>query len=196
MNVVIKKRIFRGSIKWVVDVEHDRNRRRKYFNPAMEAKAFDVVAWMGDVKEKELVGDETFSVVARNLYLAEYLDNHFNPSKRIQKGCETTEKRVNKFVNWIGEGISVTHLTMEDYKKYVNSGNWQKKQETNIGDLSGCLWDGVRKKGYGCDVSNWYIQTNSDLKMTKKRLTSGFPRYACQKMQGVPLDCFDFGRTI
>ena len=92
---------------------------------------------MDDVRKKELVGYETLLGVARNLYLAECLDNHFNPSKRKQKGCETTEKRVNKFVNWIGEGISVSHLTMEDYKKYVNSGNWQKKTRNEY-------WQSVR----------------------------------------------------
>ena len=46
VKVVIKKRKVRESIKWVVDVEHDGKRKRKFFDSAMEAKAFDVVAWM------------------------------------------------------------------------------------------------------------------------------------------------------
>jgi len=169
VKVVIKKRKVRESIKWVVDVEHDGKRKRKFFDSAMEAKAFDVVAWMGKVKEKEPVGDETLLGVARSLYLQAYLENNYNPSKPKQKGYRTTEERVNKFVNWIGEGTTVSHVTIEDYKNYVGSGDWSESTRLQYGRDVRIFMAWCAKNGYGGAVTDWYMQTNPSLKMTKKK---------------------------
>ena len=133
-----------------------------------------------EVKEKEPVGDETLLGVARNLYLAEYLDNHFNPAKPKQKGYNTTEERVNKFVNWIGEGTAVSHVTVEDYKKYVNSGSWAEKTRNEYGRSVRMFMGWCAKNGYGGVLTDWYIQTNPSLKMTKKRPILSSLRYAHQ----------------
>jgi hypothetical protein len=65
----------------VVDVEHNGKRRRKFFNTAVEAKSFDVVTWMGEVKKKVPMGGESLLGVARSFYLQAYFENNYNPSK-------------------------------------------------------------------------------------------------------------------
>jgi len=175
MKVSISKRKVRDNIKWALTVHHDGKRRRKFFNSAMEAKAFDVVTWLGEVAEKEPVGEQTLLHVASNEYLAEYFENNYNPAKPKQKGYRTTEERVNKFLTWFGGGRSVSDVTVESYKKYVNSGDWSEKTKKEYGRAVRIFMAWCAKKGYGQNVSDWYIQTNPDLKMTKKKVFFKLP---------------------
>jgi integrase len=175
MKVSISKRKVRDNIKWALTIHHNGKRRRKFFNSAMEAKAFDVVTWLGDVSKKEPIGDMTILSCARDKYLLEYLDNNFNPSKPKQKGYRTTEERVNKFLSWFGEGRAVSHVTVDDYKRYVNSGNWSEKTKKEYGRAVRIFMAWCAKQGFGANVTDWYMQTNPDLKMTKKKVFFKLP---------------------
>ena len=175
MKVSYKKHKVRGTTKWVLDVLHEGKRRRKFFGSLMEAKAYDVVSWMSGVKEAEPMGEETLIHVAKELYLSEYLESNFNPSKPKQKGYRTTEERVNKFIKWVGEGTPVSHVTVDIYKKYVNSGAWSEKTRNEYGRAVRIFMGWCAKKGYGGDAAKWYIQTNPDLKMTKKKVFFKLP---------------------
>ena len=174
MKINIAKNKLRGKTKWALTVHHDGKRRRKFFDSAMEAKAFDVVTWLGKV-EKEPVGDQTLLHVASNEYLAEYFENNYNPAKPKQKGYRTTEERVNKFLAWFGEGRLVSDVTVESYKKYVRSGDWSEKTKKEYGRAVRTFMAWCAKKGYGQSVSDWYMQTNPDLKMTKKKVFFKLP---------------------
>lgn len=175
MNINIYKGEVRGKQKWILSVHKDGKRRRKYFNSAMEAKSFDVIAWFGDVSKKEPIGDMTILSCARDKYLAEYFENNYNPAKPKQKGYRTTEERVNKFLAWFGEGRLVSDVTVESYKKYVKSGDWSEKTKKEYGRAVRIFMAWCAKKGYGQNVSDWYMQTNPDLKMTQKKVFFKLP---------------------
>ena len=125
----------------------------------MEAKAFDVIAWLGDVSKKEPIGDMTILSCARDKYLAEYFENNYNPAKPKQKGYRTTEERVNKFLAWFGEGRLVSDVTVESYKKYVKSGDWSEKTKKEYGRavrifMAWCAKKGIRAKCDGLVYAN------------------------------------------
>ena len=67
---------------------HDGKRKRKFFNSAMEAKAFNSLEWFSEIKKKEPVGEETLLYIAKDLYYQDYLNNNYNPNKPKQKGYE------------------------------------------------------------------------------------------------------------
>jgi integrase len=175
MKVSISKRKVRDNIKWALTVYYDGKRRRKFFNSAMEAKAFDVVSWLSEVAEKEPVGDQTLLNVASNEYLTEYFENNYNPAKPKQKGYRTTEERVNKFLTWFGGGRLVSDVTVESYKNYVKSGDWSEKTKKEYGRAVRIFMAWCAKKGYGQNVSDWYMQTNPDLKMNTKKVFLKLP---------------------
>jgi integrase len=175
MKVSISKRKVRDKIKWALTVHHDGKRRRKFFDSAMEADKFDVISWLGDLSKKEPVGDMTILSCARDKYLIEYHENNYNPSKPKQKGYSTTEERVNKFLAWMGEDKPVSHVTVELYKQYVNSGRWSEKTKKEYGRAVRIFMAWCAKQGFGANVTDWYMQTNPELKMTTKKVFFKLP---------------------
>lgn len=174
MKVSISKKV-RDKIKWALTVHHDGKRRRKFFDSAMEADKFDVISWLGDLSKKEPVGDMTILSCARDKYLIEYHENNYNPSKPKQKGYSTTEERVNKFLAWMGEDKPVSHVTVELYKQYVNSGRWSEKTKKEYGRAVRIFMAWCAKQGFGANVTDWYMQTNPELKMTTKKVFFKLP---------------------
>ena len=175
MKITKKQRRVRGEIKWVLDVLHEGKRRRKFFNSKIEMDRFDVLLWMSEVRVSEPVGDQTILTIARNEYLIEYLDNNFNPSKPRQKGYRTTKERVNKFLVWVGEDKPVSHVTVELYKQYVNSGKWSEKTKKEYGRAVRIFMAWCAKKGFGGHVQDWYVSTNPCLKSPKKKTYHKLP---------------------
>jgi hypothetical protein len=169
MKVNISKNKLRGGIKWTLTVHHNGQRRRKYFDSMVEANMFDVVSWLGEVKEKEVMGDQTLLHIARDKYLAEYHENNFNPAKPKQKGFKTTEERVNRFLSWFGEGRAVSDVTVEEYKNYVNAGKLSPTTRQEYGRAVRIFMAWCSKQGFGGNAADWYMQTNPDLKMSKKK---------------------------
>ena len=175
MKVNIKQHNVRGSIKWVLDVLHEGKRRRKFFETKIEADRFDVISWLANKAKDEPMGDQTILGVARSQYLAEYFENNYNPAKPKQKGYRTTEERVNKFLAWVGEDNPVSHVTVDLYKQYVNSGKWSEKTKKEYGRAVRIFMAWCAKQGFGANVSDWYMQTNPDLKMTTKKVFFKLP---------------------
>jgi len=175
VKVNIKQHNVRGSIKWVLDVLHEGKRRRKFFETKIEADRFDVISWLGNKAKDEPMGDQTILGVARSQYLAEYFENNYNPAKPKQKGYRTTEERVNKFLAWVGEDNPVSHVTVDLYKQYVNSGKWSEKTKKEYGRAVRIFMAWCAKQGFGANVSDWYMQTNPDLKMTTKKVFFKLP---------------------
>jgi len=169
MKVNIFRGVVRGKQKWVLSVHHDGKRRRKFFNSYAEANSFNVLNWLDSVKEKEPLGDQTLLYIARDLYLADYIENNFNPAKPKQKGLKTTEERVNRFLRWFGEGRAVSEVLVDDYKKYVNSGKLSTTTRQEYGRAVRIFMAWCAKHGLGGSVTDWYMQTNPDLKITKKK---------------------------
>jgi integrase len=175
MKITLKQRKVRGEIKWVLDVIHEGKRRRKFFNSKTEADRFDVLSWMGEVRKKEPVGDETILIVAKELYYNDYLENNFNPNKPKQKGYRTTVERVNKFLDWFGEDRPVHEVTVNDYKDYVMSGKWSEETKAGYSRAVRTFMAWCAKQNLGSNVTDWYFQTNPDLKIAKKKTYSKLP---------------------
>lgn len=169
MKISINKHKVRGEVKWVVNMVHEGKRKRKFFNSAMEAKSFNALEWFSEIKKKEPVGEETLLYIAKDLYYEDYLSNNYNPNKPKQKGYRTTIERVNKFTTWFGEGRAVNEVTVEDYKKYVNSGRWSEETKAGYSRAVRTFMAWCAKQNLGGKVTDWYAQTNPDLKLTKKK---------------------------
>ena len=175
----MKRRIRKGKANgkscFILDISYKEKRYRKYFKNYSDAESFDVLEFLNSKKQTEPAGDETMLLVARDAYLISYHDNNYNPAKPKQKGYKTTEERVNKFLTWVGEDKPVSHVTVDLYKEYVNSGNWSEKTKKEYGRAVRIFMAWCAKQGFGANVTDWYIQTNPDLKMTTKKVFFKLP---------------------
>ena len=178
MKVSIKKHKVREDIKWVVEVNYQGKRRRKFFKSMAEAKIFqneNLLDWLNDVSKKEPTGDMTILSCARDQYLIEYHNKNYNPAKPRQAGYISTEERVNKFINWFGEDRKVSEVTTQDWHDYLANPKWgftTKKQYGNDVKMF-MAWCG--KQGYGQDKSDWYSMTNKSLVLTTKKKFHSLP---------------------
>jgi len=164
-----------GKDCWILDVSYQGVRRRKFFNKRWEAEKFDTLSWLTEKTKDEPMGDQTLLRVARDAYLISYHDNNYNPAKPKQKGYATTEERVNKFLAWMGEDKPVSHVTVDLYKQYVNSGKWSEKTKKEYGRAVRIFMAWCAKQGFGANVTDWYMQTNPELKMTTKKVFFKLP---------------------
>jgi len=76
---------------------------------------------------------------------------------------------------WVGEDNPVSHVTVDLYKQYVNSGKWSEKTKKEYGRAVRIFMAWCAKQGFGANVSDWYMQTNPDLKMTTKKVFFKLP---------------------
>jgi len=175
MKTNISKGKNNGKDCYVLTVHYDERRRRKFFKTFADANKFDWVAWLGEKKKVEPMGDQTILSIARDKYLLAFQEANTNPEKPRQKGYDTTADRVNKFIRWFGEERPVSEVTVEAWKTYVTSGrspngnHWSKKTRHGYGSAARIFLAWCAKQGYGQGKSTWYSSTNKDLEIDQKK---------------------------
>jgi hypothetical protein len=169
MKIKKSKVTIRGEDKWMVSVHYQGKRRRKYFNNPRDMKNFDELEWIMESKKQEPAGDETLLCVARDEYLKEYQLNNQNDFKPRQKGYETTEQRINRFLRFIGDKAKVSSVTTKHYHEYLDSSKLSLKSKQGYASAVRMFMAWCGKQGFGTNSSDWYIKTNQSLKMTEKK---------------------------
>lgn len=76
MKIKISKAKVRDDIKWVLTATHNGERKRKFFNTALEAGQFDALSWMNQALLKKPCGIDTSVDVAITEYIADYERRH------------------------------------------------------------------------------------------------------------------------
>ena len=181
MKTKISKGKNNGKDCYVLTVHYEDQRKRKFFKSFQEANRFDVVAWLGEKKKVEPMGDQTILSIARDKYLLAFQEANNNPEKPRQKGYDTTADRVNKFIRWFGEGRAVSEVTVEAWKKYVTSGRspngkpWSKKTRHGYGSAARIFLAWCAREGYGQGKSTWYSATNKDIAIDEKKTFHKLP---------------------
>lgn len=153
-----------GKKKWVVTVHYFGKRRRKFFDTGAEAEKFDVIEWISEKKKEEPAGDDTMLFVARNQYLHAYDKKNKNKFKPKQKGYNTTEERVNKFLKFTGNK-KVSQVTKDDYHAFVNSGDWSLKTKQGYASAVRIFMAWCGKQKFGAIENDWYLKSNEDLRI-------------------------------
>ena len=172
MKTNISKGKNNGKDCYVLTVHYEDQRRRKFFKTYADAKKFDWVAWLGEKKKVEPMGDQTILSVARDKFLEAYEKRNANPEKTKMVGLETVTARVNQFVRWFGEGRAVSEVTPADFIRYVTTGKcpdgqpWSETTRKNYGTQVKSFMAWCAGMEFGQEKSDWYVQTNPELKWT------------------------------
>ena len=178
MNTKIRKRSVRGKVSFCLDVDFNGIRKRKFFKTQTDALHFrdnEMLDWLKGETENKPAGSQTKLNVARDEYLKEYLKANHNPSKPKQKGYQTSEERINRFLRFFGENRMVSEVTTQDYLDYVMSGNWSEETKAGYSRVVRTFMFWCGKRGYGQDKSDWYIKTNPELKYEKSKTFERLP---------------------
>ena len=132
MKTKIKKGKANGKHCYILDISYKEKRYRKYFTNYPDADKFDVLGFLSQKQETEPVGDDTMLNVARDEYLHAYDKKNKNKFKQKQKGYETTQDRVNRFLKFVGNK-KVSEVTKSDYQNYLDSQRWSLKTKQGYG---------------------------------------------------------------
>lgn len=164
MKSYIKKGKNKGKDYYVLYISYKEKRYRKYFKDPQDAVNFNVLSFLNQKQETEPAGDETMLFVARDQYLHAYDKKNNNKFKHKQKGYNTTEERVNKFLKFTGNK-KVSQVTKDDYHAFINSENWSLKTKQGYSSAVRIFMAWCGKKKYGTNETDWYIKSNEDLRI-------------------------------
>jgi hypothetical protein len=164
MKTKIKKGKANGKHCYILDISYKEKRYRKYFTNYPDADKFDVLRFLSQKQETEPVGDDTMLNVARDEYLHAYDKKNKNKFKPKQKGYETTQDRVNRFLKFVGNK-KVSEVTKSDYQNYLDSQRWSLKTKQGYGSAVRMFMAWCGKKNLGAIENDWYIKSNEDLRV-------------------------------
>lgn len=163
----IRKGKANGKNCFILDISYKEKRYRKFFKNYKDAGDFDVLEFLNSKRETEPAGDETMLFVARDQYLQAYDKKNRNKFKPKQKGYNTTEERVNKFLRFTGNKM-VSRVTKDDYTAFVNSGDWSLKTKQGYASAVRMFMAWCGKQGFGTNENDWYIKSNEDLRVDER----------------------------
>ena len=163
----IRKGKANGKNCFLVDISFKEKRYRKFFKNISDAQNFldnEVLAFLDSKVATEPAGDDTMLFVARDQYLQAYDKKNKNKFKHKQKGYNTTEERVNKFLKFTGNK-KVSEVTKNDYHAFINSENWSLKTKQGYSSAVRIFMAWCGKQKYGTNETDWYIKSNEDLRV-------------------------------
>ena len=164
MKSYIKKGRNKGRDYWVLYISYKEKRYRKYFINYPDADKFNVLEFLNQKQATEPAGEDTMLNVARDEYLQAYDKKNKNKFKPKQKGYETTQDRVNRFLKFIGNK-KVSEVTKSDYHNYLGSQKWSLKTKQGYGSAVRMLMAWCGQKKLGARENDWYIKSNEDLRV-------------------------------
>ena len=160
----IRKGKANGKNCFILDISYKEKRYRKFFKDYKDADNFDVLEFLNSKRKTEPAGDDTMLFVARDQYLHAYDKKNKNKFKHKQKGYNTTEERVNKFLKFTGNK-KVSEVTKNDYHAFINSENWSLKTKQGYSSAVRIFMAWCGKQKYGTNETDWYIKSNEDLRV-------------------------------